>query len=120
PAVFPFSGSTASARRPPGPFLEVLFNPPPGPAAWTDRSFDLGDQPITGIAFDPDERHVFVSTDYGVLMLKRGASRWQPAAPNLPTGAVYGLTIDSDARVLYAATHGRGIWRLRLRDSDDD
>ena len=29
--------------------------------------------------------------------------------------AVYGLTIDSNAVVLYAATHGRGAWKLDLR-----
>jgi len=28
--------------------------------------------------------------------------------------ATYGLTIDSGARILYAATHGRGAWRLQL------
>jgi hypothetical protein len=28
--------------------------------------------------------------------------------------AVYGLTISSSSRVLYAATHGRGAWRLNL------
>ena len=62
---------------------------------------------------------MFASTDYGVLMLPRGDSNWSPAAANLPPVAVYGLTIDTDARLLYAATHGRGIWRLRLEDSDE-
>jgi hypothetical protein len=98
--------------------FEVTFNPATGTAVWTDRSYDLGDQPITGIAYDPDTRDVFAATDYGVLMLASGASSWVPSASNLPPVAVYGLTIDSDARVLYAATHGRGIWRLRLQDSD--
>jgi len=28
--------------------------------------------------------------------------------------SVYGLTLAGDARVLYAATHGRGIYRLKL------
>ena len=72
------------------------------------------------MAFDPDTGDVFASTDQGVLMLARGGSSWSPAAPNLPTVAVYGLTIDSDARLLYAATHGRGIWRLKLQDTDDE
>jgi len=62
---------------------------------------------------------LFASTDYGVLMLSRGGNAWSPAAPSLPAVAVYGLTIDADSRLLYAATHGRGIWRLKLEDSDD-
>lgn len=47
-------------------------------------------------------------------MLKAGATQWTPAAGSLPPVAVYGLTIDSSARVLYAATHGRGAWKLNL------
>jgi hypothetical protein len=74
---------------------------------------------MTSVAFDSNTGDVFASTDYGVLMLPRGGSNWSPAAANLPPVAVYGLTIDTDARLLYAATHGRGIWRLRLEDSDD-
>ena len=119
-AYVSFSGYNAYTPTTPGHVFEVLFNPVSGTAAWTDRSYDLGDQPITSVAFDPDSGDVFASTDYGVLMLQRGGSSWSPAAPNLPPVAVYGLTIDANSHLLYAATHGRGIWRLKLRDSDDD
>ena len=47
-------------------------------------------------------------------MLKAGQSQWAPAAGSLPVVATYGLTIDSNARILYAATHGRGAWSLDL------
>jgi len=47
-------------------------------------------------------------------MLPAGATSWKPAAGSLPPVAVYGLTLDSNARVLYAATHGRGAWKLDL------
>jgi hypothetical protein len=30
---------------------------------------------------------------------------------------VSGLTVDSKNRTLYAATHGRGVWSMQLRDS---
>jgi len=118
-AYVSFSGYNAYTSSTPGHVFEVLFNPTSATAAWTDLSYDLGDQPITGIAFDPDGHDVFAATDYGVLMLRSGAGHWSPAAPSLPMASVYGLTIDADARVLYAATHGRGIWRLRLQDSDN-
>jgi hypothetical protein len=119
-AYVSFSGYNAYTPATSGHVFEVLFNPAKGTAAWKDLSYDLGDQPITGVAFDADNGDVFAATDQGVLMLARGGSSWSPAAPHLPPGAVYGLTIDSDARLLYAATHGRGIWRLKLRDSDGD
>jgi hypothetical protein len=114
-----FSGYNAYTPTTPGHVFEVLYNPVSGNASWTDRSYNLGDQPITSVAFDSNTGDVFASTDYGVLMLQRGGSNWSPAAANLPPVAVYGLTIDTDARLLYAATHGRGIWRLKLEDSDD-
>ena len=47
-------------------------------------------------------------------MLRSGDSTWMLAARSLPAVAVYGLTIDSNAGVLYAATHGRGAWKLDL------
>jgi hypothetical protein len=55
-----------------------------------------------------------VSTDFGVFVRKSGNTTWQPAGGGLPPVAVYGLTIDVNARVLYAATHGRSAWRLNL------
>ena len=57
----------------------------------------------------------YFSTDFGVDMLKSTDTQWTPAAANLPPVATYGLTIDPAARVLYAATHGRGAWRLQLQ-----
>jgi hypothetical protein len=57
---------------------------------------------------------IFVSTDFGVFLRPHGKTKWQPAGSGLPPVAVYGLTIDVNARVLYAATHGRGAWRLSL------
>ena len=119
PRVGLFSGYNAYTPATPGHVFEVTYNPGTGNAVWTDRSYNLGDQPITSVAFDSSTGDVFASTDYGVLMLQRGGSNWSPAAANLPPVAVYGLTIDTDARLLYAATHGRGIWRLQLEDSDD-
>ena len=118
-AYVSFSGYNAYTPTTPGHVFEVLFNSTNGTAVWTDRSYNLGDQPVTSVAFDPNTGDLFASTDYGVLMLGQGQSSWSPAAANLPPVAVYGLTIDSDARLLYAATHGRGIWRLKLEDSDD-
>jgi hypothetical protein len=104
------SSSTAS-----GHVFDVKYDPSSHTATWRSLDFNLGDQPVTGIAFDPDTRDVFVSTDFGVNMLRSSDTRWVPAAGSLPPVAVYGLTIDSSARVLYAATHGRGAWKLDLR-----
>src|SRR5207245_1202678 len=76
---------------------------------------NLGDEPITGIAYDTNGGDLYVSTDFGVDVLKAGGSQWVPAGGGLPPVTTYGLTLDSNARLLYAATHGRGAWSLPLQ-----
>jgi hypothetical protein len=47
-----------------------------------------------------------------------GTTTWIPAADGMPTATVSGLTLTSGkhgSRLLYAATHGRGAYRLKLR-----
>ena len=87
-------------------------------ATWTNIDNNLGDQPITGIAYDSVSGTLFVSTDFGVdaLDLAHSSTTWVQAGTALPPVAVWGLTIDSSAgaRVLYAATHGRSAWSLSL------
>lgn len=114
-AFVSFSGYDAYTPTTPGHVFEVTFDG--STATWTDRSGDLGDQPVTGIAVDWRSGDVYASTDFGVTTLRSGGSQWVPAAGNLPPVAVYGLTIDANYQVLYAATHGRGIWKLDLRKS---
>jgi hypothetical protein len=98
-----------------GHVFEVTYNPTTHVATWTNIDHNLGDEPITDVALDSNTGDLFVSTDFGVNILKSGASTWTPAAGSLPPVATYGLTIDSSARILYAATHGRGAWSLQLQ-----
>lgn len=99
-----------------GHVFEVTVDPRTMTATWNNLSYDLGDQPITGIAYDGTGGNLYVSTDWGVLQLfQRGHNTsWKQAAPGLPLGAVYGLTIAPTGRVMYAATHGHSVWALDL------
>jgi len=98
-----------------GHVFEVTYDPVAHTATWSgDLANNLGDQPITGIAVDWNTGDVYVSTDFGVFVRLNGNTTWQPGAGSLPPVAVYGLTLDLNGRVLYAATHGRGAWRLDL------
>lgn len=111
-AFVSFSGYNAYTPTTPGHVFEVRYNPTTGKATWKDASYNLGDQPVTGIAYDNVKGIVYAATDFGVVALKAGSSQWCRAAANLPMVAVYGLTISVSGRVLYAATHGRGVWQL--------
>jgi hypothetical protein len=97
---------------------------------WQNLDYDIGDTPVLDVAYDGCTDTVYVSTDFGVFKLVIGddsafrsgdlskiTGSWVPAAPGLPLVATYGLTLNymSDgSRVLYAATHGRGAYRLTL------
>jgi len=115
-AFVSFSGYdayAAAAGTAKGHVFDVTYNPGTHTATWTDITKNLGDQPITGIAWDSVAKGLYISTDFTVL--KQGKDgNWRVAAPGLPLVATYGLTIDSKAGVLYAATHGRSAWRLDL------
>jgi hypothetical protein len=97
-----------------GHVFEVHYDSMGHNATWTNIDHNLGDEPITDIAYDSNTGDLFVSTDFGVNMLQSGGNTWAPAGGGLPPVATYGLTINSSARILYAATHGRGAWRLQL------
>lgn len=109
-----YSGYSAYTPATPGHVFEAVYDPVTGTATFTDRSYDLGDQPVTGIGVDWTSGDVYASTDFGVTRLASGATAWATAADGLPPVATYGLTMDSNARVLYAATHGRGAYRVAL------
>jgi hypothetical protein len=113
-AYVSFSGYNAYTPTTPGHVFEVHVDPTTLAATWTDLSFNIGDQPVTGIVRDDASGDLFISTDFGVAMLPANGNTWVPAAGSLPAVAVYGLTIDTNSRVLFAATHGRGAWKLDL------
>jgi hypothetical protein len=117
-AIVTYSGYSTSTPGIPGHVYDVVFDPVAGTATWTDISYDLGDQPILDSAFDSTTGDTYVSTDFGVNRLVSGTTTWIPAADGLPTVTVSGLRLTyakSGTRTLYAATHGRGAYRLKLR-----
>ena len=115
-AYVSFSGYDAYTPATPGHVFEVRVNPATGTATWTNLSHDLGDQPITDVAYDARTGDLYASTDFGVSRLVKGTATWVPAADGLPPVAVYQLVLvdNGSDRLLYAATHGRGAWRIEL------
>lgn len=113
-AFVSYSGYNAYTPSTPGYVFEVTYNPAMGTATWNDVSHNRGDLPATGIAYDSVTGDLYVSTDFGVVKLASGSTTWAPAAGSLTPVTVYGLTIAPRVRILYAATHGRGMWKLAL------
>lgn len=119
-----YSGYVAYDPNPhTGHVYSVTFNPATGKAAWTDLSYNLGDIPITAVAVSPSG-DVFAGTDFGVAHLAPGASAWNVPDGTLPPGdgalpvvSVFSLLVSPDGHTLYAATHGRGAWKLSIATS---
>jgi hypothetical protein len=109
-----YSGFGSSTPSTPGHVFEVVFDPAAGTATWTDRSYDMDDIPVTDLVRDDVNGDLYASNDFGVLMLPAGTTNWVLASTGMPEVEVAGLTIVPSARILYAATHGLGAWRLNL------
>jgi hypothetical protein len=95
-----------------GHVFEVTVNA--GVATWVDRSLNLPDFPITALVRDDVRGDLYAASDFGVMMLPSGGSTWSVAGSALPMVEVPGLTIVPEQRLLYAATHGRSAWVLKL------
>jgi hypothetical protein len=116
-AYISFSGYEAYSPGQPGHVFKVVFNPTTGSATWTDLSYDLGDLPITDVELDAPTGDLYASFDWGVLRLPNGGTNWVEGPPGLPKVATYELSqanLGGGRRVIYAATHGRGGFRLVL------
>jgi len=109
-----YSGFSVNTPATPGHVFEVTYDPGTGTASWVDRSYDLQDLPITDLVRDDVTGNLYASNDFGVLVLAAGTTTWTLAAPGMPNVEVAGLTVVPSERILYAATHGLGAWRLNL------
>jgi hypothetical protein len=109
-----YSGYNAYTPNRKGHVFEVRYHPKTQTSEWRNRSSNLGDQPILDVVYDDVTGDLYVATDWGVLRRAAGTTKWRQAAAGLPKVASYGITIVPEARLLYAATHGRSIWMLEL------
>lgn len=109
-----YSGYNVNTPSQPGHVFSVTFDGVS--ATWTSLDGStLADLPVTDLVQDPPTGDIFASTDFGVLRMPNGSSGWTIAGSGFPGAEVAGLTIVPGSRLLYAATHGLGAWRLVLR-----
>ena len=109
-----YSGYSARTPAQPGHVFDVVFDPGAGTAVWTSLDGSMGDIPVTSLVRDDRTGDLYAANDFGVLRLPRGSTMWQTAARGLPKAEIPALSISTSARVLYAATHGRGAYVLQL------
>lgn len=117
-----YSGYMFNTPSQPGHVFSVTYNGS-GDATWTQIDGGpggLADLPITGVVRDDLTGDLYASSDFGVMRLRKGSTTWKQAGAGLPMVEVAGLTISVSGRKLFAATHGRSAWSLRLPSGEDD
>jgi hypothetical protein len=111
-----YSGYMSNTPGQPGHVFEVTYDGS-NDAKWTridGGAGGLADLPVTGLVRDDARGDIYASSDFGVMRLRRGSTTWVVAGSGLPMVEVSGLTISNSGRKLFAATHGRSAWSLKL------
>src|SRR5207253_4466589 len=134
-----YSGYNANTPTRPGHVFDVHEGPAfPGSGTFTNLNvesgssayptpFGDGDLPVSDIARDDATHTLYASTDFGVLRGDAdGTGGWHVTA-GMPRYEVMHLEIQPSSRVptckdgkgacqrmIYAATHSRGIWKMVL------
>jgi sugar lactone lactonase YvrE len=101
-----------SRRWIPGGGVGHVFETTNGGQSWTDISGNLPD--IASDALVLSHGQLALGTDQGVFTAQAGkgaATSWSRLGTGLPNAAVDDLTAGPNGYI-YAATHGRGVWRI--------
>jgi uncharacterized protein (TIGR03437 family) len=89
-------------------------------ATWTavgNGPAGLQDVPVTAMVVDPDDSStLYVGTDIGLFASYDGGNTWTQAAAPFADAETTTLRIEYEgtAKVLYAFTFGRGVWKLNV------
>lgn len=94
---------------------EHVFKSSDGGTTWQNVTNDLPNIPCNTIVIDPAlTDHVYVGTDLGVYVSLDGGISWKAWNDGLPNVVVDELDIQASARLIRAATHGRGMYESPL------
>jgi hypothetical protein len=111
-----YSGFNAKTPATPGHVFEVRYNPGNGQVAFTNldgtSTNGFGDIPATSVIVS-EQGSIYVGTDFGVVQKTKNLPVWRLSAAGLPNVTVSDLVDVPERGVLYAATHGQGVWQLR-------
>ena len=107
-----FSGFNAKTPTTPGHVFEVKYSPNASTFEVLDGT-TFGDIPATSLAVTNDGL-IVVGTDYGAVS-STGDGNWEEAGKGLPHTVVADLVYVPSRDLIYAGTHGQGVWTLRLK-----
>jgi hypothetical protein len=112
-----YSGFNAKTPSTPGHIFEIRYVPAAGSApasvAFTSLDGDYPDIPAQAVIVS-NRGTIYVANDFGVVRSRIGSGKWLETAAGLPNVTVSDLVLVPERGVLYAGTHGQGVWQLKV------
>ncbi len=103
-------GGTGTGSTPQSVFLSTT-----GGNAWSDISNGLPNVSVNAVALDPNSANtIYVGTDVGVYRTIDLGVSWQAFDNGIPNVIISDLHVDAEDNMLYAATFGRGMYKLSI------
>ncbi|MFN8445859.1 MAG: hypothetical protein U0175_34025 [Caldilineaceae bacterium] len=113
-AYLVFNGFNSHTPQYPG----HVFKTTDGGANWQDISSNLPDIPLLSIVLDKKKAStIYVGSDVGVFRSSNDGGSWEPFNNGMPNVAVVDLALNKAGTKLFAATHGRSVFRVSLDES---
>ncbi len=117
-----YSGFNAKTPDTPGHVFELRYVPASGGNSASiifenlegHKNHAYGDIPAQAIVVS-DKGTLYVANDFGVVRRRKNAPGWHDTAPGLPNVTVADLVLVPERGVLYAGTHGQGVWQLKVQ-----
>ncbi len=108
-AVVAFSGFNTNTPTTPGHVFLTLNRG----QTWQDISGNLPDVPVNSVTLNPaNQNTIYIGTDLGVFQTTNGGTSWERLSNGMPRVPVYMVRYQAATNTLFAATHGRGVYRL--------
>ncbi len=97
-----------------------LYKSTNGGETWVNIGQGLPDVPTSAVAIDPKYSSIlYVGNDLGVYISKDSGKTWSDFNNGLGDALLtMDMAISPVNRMLYAASHGRGVYRIRLEEPD--
>ena len=97
----------------PGAAAQSVYRSVDGGTTWTNLSGDLPAITANAAVADPSSATTYyVATDAGVYRTTNSGTNWLPFDNGIPNVPVSDLCVDWPTKILYAATFGRGAYKL--------
>jgi hypothetical protein len=107
------SGFSRNFTEGPGAGVGHIYESKDGGATWSNITGNYPDVPTSSIKQAPNGALV-AGSDLGVFYRAPGTTTWKRLGTNLPMVSVTDVEFAPATNVVYAATHGRGIWSIPL------